>query len=294
MLSSGSMKGSLDSGFIYIYSGGVPGDADKALTGNNTMLCKISIGSSSTGLTLEAGTTGLVKKPTASVWSGTVVSDGVPTFFRHVSATDTGIESTTEPRIQGSVGLVGTDADLTLASLTMLIGQTQYVRTYTINQPQSASAYELYPTEGPTVSPGDLTSATAASIQSTILAQWPNIAVNDIHLVDDTYNKIPVATLTALQAASGYVDETWVPETHDCDEKAGKQWGWWQTVDPGNVAVGFASITYTINQTQGFAHALLLCVCTEGLYWIQNDGNVYAVDALPGMTENLELYHVVM
>ena len=101
---TGSMKSAMDLGFIKIYGGAPPATADAALGGGVTLLCTISLNDTGTGLTLEHNGT-KVTKPSADTWSGTNVATGTSTFFRHVLASDDGTASTTQKRIQGTIGL---------------------------------------------------------------------------------------------------------------------------------------------------------------------------------------------
>ena len=67
------------------------------------------------------------------VWSGVNVATGTATFYRHVGAADDGTLSTTQPRIQGTVGTVG--AELNLSSTSLTTGATQTIDYYSIALP---------------------------------------------------------------------------------------------------------------------------------------------------------------
>lgn len=137
LLDTNPLRTALASGFIKIYSGTVPASADEAISGGNTLLCTISVNSAGTGLTFEAAAVnGTIVKNASEVWSGTNVATGTATFYRHVTASDTGALSTSESRIQGEVGLAGTDMVLSSTSLTS--GATQTIDYYAINLPLSA------------------------------------------------------------------------------------------------------------------------------------------------------------
>jgi hypothetical protein len=91
-------------GFINIYSGAAPLTADAAVTG--TLITKISNNSvPATGLTWEAASVGgvLAKKATET-WSGVNQSSATATHYRLVAAGDTGVASTTQARVQGTIG----------------------------------------------------------------------------------------------------------------------------------------------------------------------------------------------
>ena len=62
------------------------------------------------GLDLDtAAADGAISKAPAQVWSGTAVASGTATFWRYVQSTDTGAATTTELRMQGTVGGAGAD-----------------------------------------------------------------------------------------------------------------------------------------------------------------------------------------
>lgn len=128
LLVTGSLKSLLDLGKLRIFSGPVPADADAAETG--TLLCVISNAGTATGLTFEStAAAGAVAKKTGETWSGTNVASGTASHYRFVANGDTGAASATDKRIQGTVGLVG--ADLNLSSLTLTSGAPQTIDYFT-------------------------------------------------------------------------------------------------------------------------------------------------------------------
>ena len=133
LLSGDSLKGLLDLGFIKIYAGTVPADADAAL-GAATLLCTISVNSTGTGISFDtAAAGGTLAKAPAQVWSGVNVAAGTATFYRHVASTDTGAASSTEVRIQGAVAVAG--AEMNLSSVALTNGATQTLDYYTVTLP---------------------------------------------------------------------------------------------------------------------------------------------------------------
>ena len=76
---------------------------------------------------------GAIGKAPAETWAGTVLATGNAVFFRYVGSADTGALSTTEPRLQGRVGVSG--AELNISSLALTAGQTQAVNFIAISQP---------------------------------------------------------------------------------------------------------------------------------------------------------------
>lgn len=133
LLDTGSLRSILDLGSLKMYSGTVPASADDAL-GSATLLTTITNDSTATGLTMDAAAVaGVLAKASAEVWSGVNVASGTATFYRHVAVGDTGVSSTTQARVQGTIALAG--ADMNLTSTTLANGATQTVDFYTLNLP---------------------------------------------------------------------------------------------------------------------------------------------------------------
>lgn len=107
---------------LKLYSGAVPTNAHDAL-GSAVLLRTVSNNGAGTGLSFEAvPVAGMLVKSTAQVWSGPNVATGNPTFYRACLIADDGTASSTQPRLQGSVGLL--DADLILGSISLVNGIT--------------------------------------------------------------------------------------------------------------------------------------------------------------------------
>ncbi|RZL88830.1 MAG: hypothetical protein EOP82_21680 [Variovorax sp.] len=123
MLDTQSLKTALALGFIKLYSGAVPATADAAVTG--TLLTTISVNSTGTGLSLAtAAASGTIAKA-SEVWSGVNAATGTATYFRFIAATgDDGTLSTTQKRLQGTVGTSGADLNLSSVNLTATAVQT--------------------------------------------------------------------------------------------------------------------------------------------------------------------------
>lgn len=131
MLGSGSLKSVLDGGKIMIYDGTAPATADAAPAG--TLLCTITNNSTATGITFGTAAAGVIQKASAEVWSGANAASGTARYYRHVGSADTGAVSTTEPRIQGTIGVTGEDLNLT--STTLSSGATQTIDFYSVSLP---------------------------------------------------------------------------------------------------------------------------------------------------------------
>lgn len=123
MLDTASFKGAMALAFLDLYSGAVPATADAA-TGAAVKLCRVSLNSTATGLSFDAAAADGVLAKAAEIWSGVNLATGAASFYRLVLSTDTAGLSTTEPRLQGNVGAVGSDLNLTNVSLTSGLTQT--------------------------------------------------------------------------------------------------------------------------------------------------------------------------
>lgn len=136
----GSLKDIFRDGVLKIYSGSQPTEADDAVAG--TLLCTISesagafvAGAFANGLEFGAAALGAIAKAAAETWQGAAVASGTAGWFRLcANATDAGAESTTLPRIDGSIGTSG--ADLNLSSTAITSGQTYTIDTFSITLPE--------------------------------------------------------------------------------------------------------------------------------------------------------------
>ena len=128
VLDTGSVKGTFDDGFITIYSGTIPADADASIGAAVALVTYSDAGAApagGTGLDLEAtAVAGAIAKAAAQVWSGTAGNTGTAAFFRYEQLADTGAASTTEIRIQGTVGGGGADLFVTSTTFTSAISYT--------------------------------------------------------------------------------------------------------------------------------------------------------------------------
>ena len=114
-------------GFLDIYSGGQPADADTAESG--TKLVAITVDSLGTGLSWADAVAGVCAKA-AEVWSGVGLVAGTAGWFRFYAAAHTLGVSTTAIRFDGSVGTSG--AQLNMSSTTIAVGATTTIDTFTI------------------------------------------------------------------------------------------------------------------------------------------------------------------
>lgn len=133
LLTTGDFQSGVDGGVIFIYSGTPPATADAALAGN-TLLCVISNDAAGTGINMAAtSASGVLGKNTSEIWRGRIVASGTATFYRFAAIADTGLLSTTEKRIQGSVGAVG--ADLIFSNVNFVSGNYRQIDNYNVALP---------------------------------------------------------------------------------------------------------------------------------------------------------------
>ena len=132
MLATGSAKAALDGGRINIYAGAAPATADDAV-GGATLLCAITLNSTGTGILFDtAAVNGVLAKKPSETWSGSIVATGTATWYRHVAAADDGTLSTTAPRLQGTVALIGADLNI---DPNFISGQTKVIEHYVLALP---------------------------------------------------------------------------------------------------------------------------------------------------------------
>lgn len=132
MLATGSAKAALDGGRINIYAGTPPASADDAV-GGATLLCAITLNSTGTGILFDtAAVNGVLAKKPSETWSGAIASTGTAAWYRHVAAADDGTLSTTAPRIQGTVALIGADLNI---DPNFISGQTKAIEHYVVALP---------------------------------------------------------------------------------------------------------------------------------------------------------------
>lgn len=131
MLAIGSAQAALANGSIRILSGAEPATADAPETG--TLLCVISKDGLGSFSLAEYANNGVLGKVPGDVLSGTVLSTGQAGYYRHVGSSDTGAASSSEPRIQGRIGLSGAEGNL--SSIDLVQGATQTIDEYNVALP---------------------------------------------------------------------------------------------------------------------------------------------------------------
>lgn len=135
MLDSGSFAGALNGGVIKIYDGTAPASPDDAVPGTANLLVTLTEGGNAgVGLNFETSASGgAILKDSAESWEGTVDASGTASWFRFVPQNDDGSASTTYKRIQGSVGQV--NADMNLSSTSLSSGANQTIDFFSVSLP---------------------------------------------------------------------------------------------------------------------------------------------------------------
>lgn len=136
VLTSGSLKSIMEASNgmeLLLYGGTPPADANAAI-GSATLLCRITDNDTGAGLEFEsAAIGGVLTKDESQVWSGEVLASGTAAFYRLVADGDDGEASTTQPRLQGSVGIAG--ADLNLSSVSLVESALQPINFFNVVLP---------------------------------------------------------------------------------------------------------------------------------------------------------------
>lgn len=121
-------------GQIKIYTGTQPSSADSAPSG--TLLVTIDAGGGDgTGVTWDDAASGVLSKDSAETWSGTCVATGTAGWARIVTTGDGAASSTTDERIDMSVGTSG--AQINMSSTAFATGATQTLTSFTLTMPAS-------------------------------------------------------------------------------------------------------------------------------------------------------------
>ncbi|MGE4341317.1 MAG: hypothetical protein AB7E55_36025 [Pigmentiphaga sp.] len=133
LLTAGDFQSGVDGGAIFIYDGAEPATADAALSGN-TLLCVISNDAAGTGITMAAAAaSGVLGKNTAEIWRGLIVANGTASFYRFQGLLDDGTLSTTNKRLQGTVGVVA--ADLIFSSVNFVASNYKNIDSFNVAMP---------------------------------------------------------------------------------------------------------------------------------------------------------------
>ena len=129
------IKSIFNGGLVDIYTGGQPASADYAETGSKLVRISLISGTSATsGLTFGTAAAGLLPKSSAT-WSGLISLAGVAGWFRLYGTGGTSGSSASERRIDGNVGVSG--SDLVLSNTSLSLNATLTIDTFTLGVPAS-------------------------------------------------------------------------------------------------------------------------------------------------------------
>ena len=144
---TGSLKAGLDGGVIKIYGAvassaaavsAIPSDADAAFDENSAvLLATISEDGLGTGISFHTvSTSGVLPKDTTEVWEGDYVLTGYPSFARFQSIADDGSASTTNRRVQLTVGIL--NKEITISTAQKTLGDTQRLDSFFLGMPEGS------------------------------------------------------------------------------------------------------------------------------------------------------------
>lgn len=113
LATDGSLSSNLSGNIVAIYSGPVPLSAN-ASVGTSELLCSVC----AEGIEFEQqAINGVLMKSIEQAWSGVNAANGVASYFRIQSSSDSQAASDYEIRLQGTVGQIGTDLEVSNANL---------------------------------------------------------------------------------------------------------------------------------------------------------------------------------
>lgn len=140
LLATGALTAAMNGGVIRIYGNdaAAPTSPDDAV-GSATLLVTISNNGGGTGINFDTSPVdGVIVKAPAETWKGEIVATGTAAFYRFSSLSDTGAASTTERRLQGTVGLPASGADMWFSSVSFVSGNEKQLDYFAVGMPESA------------------------------------------------------------------------------------------------------------------------------------------------------------
>lgn len=134
------IKAGLDGGTLYLFAGSVPADADAALDMSATHTQAAAVTVSGTGLMFEEPEGATLLKSVVQDWEGTASFEGADseasqlrlTFFRFCPAGDDGRGAGAGARLQGTVGVSGSMADMERSSDMITPGAPVSIATFAV------------------------------------------------------------------------------------------------------------------------------------------------------------------
>lgn len=131
---STGMRGILDGGFLDIYSGSQPANADNVELGSKLVRISSTCGTSaSDGLRFGTGSTAGLMIIASPAWQGNVILGGVAAWARFYGTAGTAGSSPTEKRIDMSVGVAG--ADLNLSHTNLALDSVLTITQFNVTEP---------------------------------------------------------------------------------------------------------------------------------------------------------------
>jgi hypothetical protein len=129
LLGASGIETLFNGGKIRIYSGAQPASADYAETGS--LLVTITSTSGTAGVVFGTAANGVITKE-ATVWSGVIAAAGNAGWFRLYGTAGTTGSSATEVRMDGNVGVSG--SDLVLANPALVLNATLTLDQFSLTQ----------------------------------------------------------------------------------------------------------------------------------------------------------------
>lgn len=139
LMDTNCFKTTMTLGFLYIFSGLQPANADAIETPGAVNLIIITNASTATGLLWDDATLNVIPKKIGEVWSGVGLVAGTAGWFRFYSSTKTTGASTSAVRFDGRVSGPGGGGDIELSSTAIAVGATTTLTTATFTIPLYAS-----------------------------------------------------------------------------------------------------------------------------------------------------------
>lgn len=132
LINSGILT-AFDNGFLDIYSGTIPADAD-ATEGAGTLLASVVLPASALA---AAASGGAIVKDSGAWTESSANASGTAAWFRLYASAHTTGASTTAVRMDGDVSLSGGGGDLILTTLTVTAADVVTVDSFTFSLPIS-------------------------------------------------------------------------------------------------------------------------------------------------------------
>jgi len=119
-------------GSIHVYGGARPSSADLSATESN----RLGVITRTVANGLNFARTGpFVIIPIGDWWQLQISGSGTATWFRLLTASDSGLGSTTDPRIDGDIGIPSAPSDMVLASNALTAGTAVSIDSFLFTIP---------------------------------------------------------------------------------------------------------------------------------------------------------------